>query len=189
MAGLKPCKQPCKLLLIFDQNGSGATQTVGVNRSVRCTNAVYTQAACSRCTVTASDLALPCFQRRRSDYCPSGRLAAGFEPATCRPASGCDCSIQLSYASLFIHSNCMRCGRLFMPKLRSLPVNPVIRTASHSVEALPRNQKAARRPPCKSDRALSANHHNTKYSVIRLSGQLPIAFYTPNAQTILQGHL
>jgi len=36
---------------------------------------------------------------------------------------------------------------------------------------------------------LNANHDDTKYSAIRLSGQLPIVFYNPNAQPILQGHL
>ena len=51
------------------------------------------------------------------------------------------------------------------------------------------HKKTARRPPCRVGRALSANHHSTKYSVIRLSGQLPIAFYSPNAQPILRGHL
>ena len=45
-------------------------------------------------------------------------------------------------------------------------------------------KKAAFKLPLKSDCALNANHHNTKYSILRVHGQQPIVFYTPNAQPV-----
>lgn len=43
-------------------------------------------------------------------------------------------------------------------------------------------QKVAFKLPLKSDCAVNANRHNTKYSIFRYNEQQPIVFYTPGTQ-------